>query len=146
MRILVANDDGISSPLLKLLAKSLKRFGEVLVCAPNIHRSATSQAIDFINHNKSDLEFVKEEDGISYYTHLSYPTDSLLYILDFHDFKPDLVVSGINIGINLSTDIYYSGTVGIATEAGLKGISNFAISISKDYQLKDLRFLDDIID
>ena len=128
------------------MAQSLKRYGDVLVVAPNVHRSATSQAIDFINHGKERITFVKEEDDIKYYAHPDYPTDSLLYVLDYFDFKPDLVVSGINIGTNIGDDVYYSGTVGIATAAALAKIDNFALSIDKNYKDTDLKKLDEVVD
>lgn len=144
-KILICNDDGVSSPLIHILASHLKKYGEVMVCAPEGERSAYSQSIDYRNHNKENIKFVEEEDGIKYYSHPHTPTDSLLYVLDYMDFKPDLVVSGINRGLNAGIDIYYSGTVGIATEAILRGIKAFAISIHKDYTNEDLKHLDDVL-
>lgn len=146
MRILVCNDDGVFSPLIKRLALCLKKYGEVLVCAPNRERSASSQAIDFINHHKEDIKLEFVEQGVRFYSHPSYPTDSLLYVLDFMDYKPDLVVSGVNIGFNLGEDVYYSGTVGIATAAAQKGIRCFALSMDREYKKNDLDSIDHVVD
>lgn len=144
MQILVCNDDGISSELLSILAKCLTKFGKVTVCAPNTHRSATSQAIVF-EHKKEEFKLVEVKDGISYYSHPYFPTDSVLFALKHLPIKPDIIISGINIGTNVSTDIYYSGTVAIAQEAALQGYKNLALSIDKNYNLSDLDKLDEVL-
>lgn len=146
MQILVCNDDGVESPLIKILADKLRKYGTVLVCCPDGERSASSQAITFREHYVSNLKDLGVIDGVRYMSHPHFPTDSLRYVLHFTNFKPDLVVSGINKGLNVGIDVYYSGTVGIVTEALVQGIEGFAISIDRNYKDEDLKFLDSIID
>lgn len=145
MRILVCNDDGVQSPLIKILAKALTKYGEVIVCAPTGNRSAMSQAINYWDFSADKLKYIGCEDNIKYYSHPYTPTDSVKYILEFTNFKPDLVVSGINNGLNVGMDAYYSGTVGIATEGALNGIDSVAFSIHKDYEENTLDYLDEIL-
>lgn len=125
MVILLTNDDGYQSEGISVLEEVLASRGhEIWICAPSSQRSATSQAMTL--HGSVDIVSFKER-GF----HCSgTPADCVLYGLKSNRLgvTPDLVVSGINHGYNVSTDILYSGTVGAAREAALMGIPAIAIS------------------
>ena len=131
MRILLTNDDGYRSEGISVLESFLVRAGhEVWVCAPSQERSASSHSMTL--HN--DIT-------ITEYDHLHFhcsgtPADCILYAGKGKLFeeKPDLVISGINHGYNISTDILYSGTVGAAREAALTGLKSMAVSCMRDDQ------------
>lgn len=146
MQILVCNDDGVSSPILEALALMLKPYGDVMVIAPSCNQSAKSHSIDIEKHNKSELTFYKEIEGIKFYKQPYTPVQSVLFCLEFTDFKPDLIVSGINKGYNLGPDTFYSGTVAIAREACLKNICSVALSVAYDYHENDLIFVRKMLD
>jgi 5'-nucleotidase len=128
--ILITNDDGIFSPGIKALALCLKEIGEVIVIAPDREKSATSQSLTITR----PLKVIKINSNK--YTIDGTPTDCIaIGIKKILNIKPDLIVSGINLGGNLGDDINYSGTVAAAKEGTLLGIPSFAISIAaqKDY-------------
>lgn len=129
MRILLTNDDGYDSLGLATLRVALLASGhEVWVCAPSGQRSATSHSMTL----RGDIIVTKYDDR-SYHCS-GTPSDCILYGLKGKAIPlfPDVVVSGINHGYNLSTDILYSGTVGAASEAALMGIPSIAISAMRD--------------
>ena len=129
--ILVTNDDGIQSPGIKLLADALCDLGEVLVVAPSRQQSAVSRKIT-LSEPLRVLSVGSNRVAVS-----GTPADSVFVALH-HLCKrpPDLVVSGVNLGGNLGTDLHYSGTVAGALEATMQGISALAISqlLPKDGQ------------
>lgn len=124
LKILITNDDGIHAPGLMALADSLKNIGTVAVVAPDRERSAIGHALT-LHH---PLRAVKV--GQNMFAVDGTPTDCVnLGIHSLLEFKPDLVVSGINNGGNLGDDVTYSGTVSAAMEATLMGIPAFSISL-----------------
>ncbi|MCK9548952.1 MAG: 5'/3'-nucleotidase SurE [Sphaerochaeta sp.] len=129
MRILLTNDDGYTSEGLSALTDALVADGhEVWVCAPSIERSASSHAMTL------HQEITITEFGPQRFHCSGTPVDCILYatkakVFDHH---PDLVISGINHGFNISTDILYSGTVAAAREAALTGLKAIAVSCSRD--------------
>lgn len=126
MRILLSNDDGISSPGLAALERSLGTLGEVWVVAPESEQSAASHAISL--HRPLRLT----ELGPRRFQVDGTPTDCV-YIAINHVMrgkKPDLVVSGINLGPNLGDDVTYSGTVAAAMEGTLLGVPSIAMSMA----------------
>jgi 5'-nucleotidase len=125
-RILVTNDDGVDSPGLAALAVALAPLGEVTVVAPMKETSAIGHALTL--HNPLRLERVRDRvfavDGT--------PTDCVtLGVFTVLGSLPDLVVSGINRGLNIGDDVTYSGTVGGALEAVLLGVPGVAVSVDK---------------
>lgn len=129
MVILLTNDDGYQAEGIEVLEKILLQAGhEVWVCAPTDQRSAQSHAMTL----RGKVKFVRF--GDRHYHCSGTPADCILYGLSggFLTVKPDVVVSGINHGYNASTDILYSGTVGAASEAAMRGIPAFAISARSD--------------
>ena len=132
-RILVTNDDGISSPGLHALETALAAVGEVHTVAPLYEQSAASRKITLRK------PFRYERAGERRYAVDGTPADcammALVHLLGFH---PDLVVAGINNGPNLGENIYYSGTVAGAAEGAKYGIPAIAMSVNQrvdiDYQ------------
>lgn len=124
MRILLANDDGYLAPGLHALYAGLRRLGEVTVVAPEQNASAASNALT-LNRPLSVLE---ADNGFLYVN--GTPSDCVhIALTGLLDFRPDLVVSGVNNGANLGDDTIYSGTVAAATEGYLFGLPALAVSL-----------------
>ncbi len=123
-RILVTNDDGVYSEGLRLLARALSRHGEVVVVAPDREQSATGHSLTLTR----PLRMQRLEEG--WYAVDGTPTDcvNLAVLSLLRDSPPDLVVSGINFGLNVGDDVTYSGTVSATFEASLLGIPSIAFS------------------
>lgn len=123
-RILITNDDGVYSEGLRLLARALSPLGEVTVVAPDREQSATGHSLTL----GRPLRLQKIE--ANWYAVDGTPTDcvnlAVLWLLK--DAKPDLIVSGINFGLNLGDDVTYSGTVSATFEGTLLGIPSVAFS------------------
>ena len=133
MRILVTNDDGIYSPVLVLLARWTKKFGEVTIVAPKVEQSGKSHGIDIIH--PFEIKKVDLAPDIEAYSVDSTPADCVRFALLGLDKEFDFVISGINKGYNIGRDISYSGTVGAIFEAQNYGIK--AMAISTDYRSFD---------
>jgi len=128
MRILVANDDGIFSPGIKALAFASRGLGEVNVVAPDVEQSGVGHSITFrrplrFRHTKS-AGFGK----IPAYRVDGTPADCVVLGAQLLG-KPDLVVSGINIGVNMGLDLTHSGTVAAALEGASIGVPSIAFSL-----------------
>lgn len=129
MRILITNDDGINSDGIVRLAKAAKEFGEVWVVAPESQRSAASHSITL--HDTIDIypfdDFPIE--GVKAFFCSGTPGDCVrVGGLNVMPQKPDLVLSGINYGYNVASDIQYSATAGAAFEAAFQGYHAIALS------------------
>lgn len=123
-RILVTNDDGIFSEGIRLLAQGLAEVAEVWVVAPDREQSAMGHALTL----SRPLRMQKVEER--WFAVDGTPTDcvNLGVLTVFKDHPPDLVVSGINFGLNLGDDVTYSGTVSATFEGTLLGIPSVAFS------------------
>ncbi len=122
MKILLTNDDGFGSAGLRALHNALDTH-DVCVVAPDGERSGLSHSITLRN----PVHFRKM--GENAYACGGSPADCVLYsLLGAVDLKPDLVISGINHGPNLGTDIIYSGTAAAARQAALMGSPAVAVS------------------
>lgn len=125
-QILITNDDGFDAIGIKALIEALKPLAKITVVAPSKNKSACSHALTLdrpLRLMGVDDDYYKLDDGT--------PTDCIYLSINslFKDgYKPDLVVSGINIGANMGEDITYSGTAAGAMEAVLQGIPAIAIS------------------
>lgn len=130
MRILVTNDDGILADGIGILAQELTKLGEVKVVAPDRERSATGHAITVLRPLRiQSIEF--PDSGIQAWAVDGTPSDCVkLALEDLLEWKPDVVVSGINRGPNLGTDVLYSGTVSAAIEGAIYGIPSVALSVA----------------
>ena len=126
MRILITNDDGIQGEGLKILSQWARKFGEVTICAPKVEQSAKSHAIEI--HHPFEAKQVALFQGITAYSVDSSPADCVRFmVLGLHQ-RFDLVLSGINKGLNIGRDIMYSGTVSAIMEAAALGIPAMAFS------------------
>ncbi len=122
MRILITNDDGIKSPGLEALREALSDH-DVWVVAPAKQQSGKSHSVTFME----PVCFNKLEEQV--YSVEGSPADCVLYsVHGAIPVKPDVVVSGINLGPNLGTDLIYSGTAAAARQAALMGIPGIAVS------------------
>lgn len=127
-RILITNDDGITSPGLQQLAKAAQQFGEVWIVAPEGQRSAVSHCFTYL----TDI-VVKEYDypleGVKAFSCSGMPADCVrVGMQNLLPEKPDYVFSGINQGFNMAADIQYSGTVGAVLEGAFWGCHSIAFS------------------
>lgn len=125
MKILLTNDDGYNAEGIRILFERLQKYGEVILVAPDKHMSGTSMCRAFWDK----IEVKEHEKNI--FSVSGTPADSVVIALHGLNIRPDLVVSGINNGFNISTDTVYSGTIGAAMEAIKAGIP--AIALSSDY-------------
>ena len=130
MRILVSNDDGIFAPGIKILAETLALENEVYVIAPDRERSANGHALTL--HKPLRAEELNLFNGVkSAWQVNGTPSDCIkLGVGAILESMPDIVVSGINRGQNMGTDIIYSGTVSAAMEGNILGIPSIAVSLS----------------
>ena len=142
MRILIVNDDGIDAVGIRYLADWAKRYGEVTVCAPKHEQSGKSHAINFIT--PFEIKKVDLTDGVTAYSVDSTPADCTRFGIIGLGVEYDLVLSGINYGINMSGDIVYSGTVGAIFEAEHAHHRAIALSIAKEDPLPSFETLDSI--
>ncbi len=127
MHILVTNDDGIESPGLLALKQALDPLGDVDVIAPDSNRSATARSITI--RRPLEVEEVTLADGSSGYATDGTPVDCVRFaVLGLLGRTPDVIVSGINHGLNLGDDVTYSGTVAAALEGVLLGWPAIAVS------------------
>ena len=128
MKILLTNDDGYAAPGLLVLKRALAEIGDVAVMAPDQNWSAGGHVKTM--HKPLRISKVQLADGSAAYTSSGAPSDCVaLVLLGAIDFKPDLIVSGINSGPNLGHDVTYSGTVTAAMEGTLSGIPSMAVSV-----------------
>lgn len=130
MRILLTNDDGIGALGIQALWQVLTDIADVYVVAPDIENSAMSQAITVHQPIRLD-EYLLDGPVIKAWKIGGTPTDCVKIALEalLVDNMPDIIVSGINHGPNLGTDILYSGTVSAAIEAALHGLPAIAVSL-----------------
>ena len=124
MRILISNDDGIYAPGISVLARAAEDLGEVYVVAPDSEQSAKSHGLTM--HEPLRVRHL----GPRRFSVTGTPADAVYMAL--HQLlpgPPDLVLSGVNRGANLGSDVHYSGTVAAAREAALRGLPAVAVSL-----------------
>ena len=129
MHILLSNDDGIHAPGLAALHEAVRDLGDVSVVAPSGEQSAVGHAITLSDPIKTKKIF---RNG-NFFGHAvgGTPADCVkLAACALLDRRPDLVISGINLGPNAGISVLYSGTVSAATEGTILGIPSMAISIN----------------
>ncbi|MGM9539855.1 5'/3'-nucleotidase SurE [Anaerovibrio sp.] len=135
MRILISNDDGIRSEGIEALVRSLYREHEVVVAAPAGQQSAKAHAITVRDRlYVEEYRPLQDRYGIQALAIDGTPADTVkLYIEGIirrdRALMPELVISGINDGSNLGTDMLYSGTIGAASEGFVQGIDAVAVSL-----------------
>jgi 5'-nucleotidase len=132
--ILVTNDDGVDSPGLAALAKALKKVDEVCVIAPNRNWTAAGHS-KTLDRPLRVAKVTLPGTRLQGYSSDGSPSDCVaLALLGLAPERPRLVVSGINTGPNMGSDITYSGTVSAAMEAVVSGVPGIAMSLADYYQ------------
>ena len=131
MKILITNDDGIGSSGIRALAEFLGKQAECWVAAPHQERSATGHSISL--RGEIWVEKVALNGGMAGYSIDGTPADCVKFALhELKHEKIDLIISGINLGLNSGVSVYYSGTVSAAREGLINGIPAIAISQGKE--------------
>ncbi|WP_405298071.1 5'/3'-nucleotidase SurE [Methanobrevibacter sp.] len=131
MNILISNDDGVSAQGILAAKQAVEDLANVTVVAPDKNNSSVGRRITLFKHLK--LDSCKLEDGSQAYSVSGSPADAVIVGADYvMDTKPDLVIAGINQGVNISCDITSSGTVCAALEAVSLGIPAIAASLFID--------------
>jgi 5'-nucleotidase len=133
MRILVANDDGIYSPGIRALAKVAAEFGEVRIVAPDVEQSSMGHAITAsgpLTYHRTPL------DDFDAWRVNGTPADCVALGISQWE-KVDIVLSGINLGLNLGNGCWHSGTLAAAKQAALLGLRGIALSTSLEEEEPD---------
>ena len=123
--VLLSNDDGYRSQGIQTLAAQLERFFDVVTCAPDNEQSASSHSLSL------NRPLRLEQHASTVFSVDGTPADSVYLALHAKNLlprRPDLVVSGLNHGLNLGQDVFYSGTVAAAREGALQGFPSLAVS------------------
>lgn len=144
MNILITNDDGYNALGIRALAMRLAKDHSVVVVAPDGERSGYSHFIHFwggISYRKVEMAY-----GVPTYAVDGSPADCVLFSVKhlFKDTKFDVVLSGINAGMNIGSDIIYSGTCGAAKEGTFHRIPSIAVS-RRDHDCADYEYSADFI-
>ena len=141
LRILISNDDGVFAEGIRTLASlAAQRGHEVTVVCPDQERSATGHGLTLHSPIRAERADELFEKGIKAWGCSGTPADCVkLALNELLNEKPDLILSGINHGPNLGTDIFCSGTVAAALEGSLDGIPSIAVSIAS-FQWKSFSF------
>jgi 5'-nucleotidase len=128
VQILLTNDDGIYAPGLQAMERELRALGEVTVVAPATEQSGVGHSITFLS--PLVVKEVYEGETRRGWAVEGSPADSVkLGVFEFCPRRPDLVVSGINGGLNAGINVLYSGTVAAAIEGAFFGITSIAVSL-----------------
>lgn len=127
MNILIVNDDGINAKGIELLVEAARPYGKLFLVAPKTQQSAVGQGITIHEPLRIDEEPDKFPD-VKAWSISGKPADCVKVALEYLRLDIDLVLSGVNDGPNLGTDILYSGTVAGATEAVIFNIPSIALS------------------
>lgn len=144
MRILITNDDGYKSPILPMLAHWASKHGEVTLVAPKSEQSGKSQSIDF--RNAVEIKKVDMVDGVDCYYVDSTPADCVRFAVTGLKQEYDLVISGVNCGYNLGSDIAYSGTIGAVMEGARCGINGVAVSTDFDILMQSENYFEELFE
>ncbi|MGE5397949.1 MAG: 5'/3'-nucleotidase SurE [Chitinophagales bacterium] len=140
MRFLLTNDDGWHSKGIQVLAAALKEIADISIVAPDRERSATGHSITVFKPlmvAKIDRPDLAPE----VYTVSGTPVDCVkMAVSTLLKEKPDMVISGINNGPNLGTDVLYSGTVSAAVEGVIMGVPSLAVSLASYKPDEDYEF------
>jgi 5'-nucleotidase len=135
MNILLTNDDGIESAGIQKLAEALRDEGKhkIYVLAPDGNRSGVSHSISFLYAPVRIREY-----SLNTWSCSGNPADCVMIaVLGGFPVKPDIVLSGINRGANLGTDIVYSGTAAAARQAVLQGVPAIAFSLAGSLNVRE---------
>jgi len=138
MKILLTNDDGIFADGIYALFKEMKQLGDVIAVAPASEQSAVGHAITLMNPLR--INEVNRHGEFFGYAVNGTPADCVkLAVHALMEERPEVVVSGVNLGANIGTSVIYSGTVSAATEGTILGIPSIAVSLAT-FSNPDFRF------
>lgn len=127
--ILVTNDDGIAAPGIHALVLELQKIARVVVVAPDSEKSAVGHAITLSDPIR--VSTFKKSDYWEGFAVSGTPSDSVkIAVSALLERRPDMVISGINLGSNAGINVIYSGTVSAATEGTILGIPSIAVSLT----------------
>lgn len=138
MLILLTNDDGIYAPGLTAIERELRTLGEVVVVAPATEQSGVGHSITYLTPLTVKEVFRNDNDNGPGERRWGWavqgsPADCVkLGVHQFCPRPPDLVLSGINSGLNVGVNVLYSGTVAAAIEGAFFGITSIAVSLEFD--------------
>ncbi|MCI6692478.1 MULTISPECIES: 5'/3'-nucleotidase SurE [unclassified Clostridium] len=135
MKVLITNDDGINARGILALAKEISKKHEIIVVAPREQKSASSHSISI--HNPIKIKEEKIDKDFKSYSLVGTPADCTQAGLSLLSKDIDLVISGINRGLNCGTDILYSGTVSAAIEGAIYNVPSIAISMEVNWERYD---------
>ena len=144
MRILITNDDGLHASQLLPLIKWCRKLGEVTVAVPKVEQSGKSHGIEI--HKPFEAKQLELEPGIKVWAVDSTPADCVRFAVLGLEQEFDLVISGVNRGLNIGTDMMYSGTVGAACEAVNLGLKAIALSTPPSYYDHATDHLDEVFE
>lgn len=131
MQILLTNDDGIYAPGLAAMHRALSRIGDVTVVAPATEQSGVGHSITFLT--PLVVKEIFDGDRRRGWAVQGSPADSVkIGVTEICPKHPDLVVSGINGGLNAGINVLYSGTVAAAIEGAFFGLTSVAVSLEWD--------------
>ena len=135
LKILISNDDGVFAEGIRTLANAaVARGHRVSVVCPDQERSATGHGLTLHTPIRAERADELFDDGVQAWACSGTPSDCVkLALFSLLEEWPDLVLSGINHGPNLGTDVLYSGTVSAAMEGTIEGLKALAVS-SADFQ------------
>jgi len=144
MKILITNDDGVNSSGIIAARRAVEDLGETIIVAPATQQSGIGHALTLFEPVR--VSEVTLRDGSGAYAVSGTPTDAVIIgIFELMDEKPDLVISGINMGENLGkSELTTSGTIGAAMEAAVHGVPSLAVSLQ--VRRGDIKFHDGHVD
>ena len=144
MKILVTNDDGLYASQLIPLIRWCRKLGEVTAVVPKVEQSGKSHGIEI--HKPFEARQVELESDVTVWAVDSTPADCVRFAVLGLGLNFDLVISGVNRGLNIGSDAMYSGTVGAACEAVNLGIRAIALSTPPKYYDHATDHLDQVFD
>lgn len=144
MRILITNDDSVSASQLLPLVRWCQTLGDVTVVVPKVEQSGKSHGIEL--HAPFMVHRMELAPDVPVYAVESTPADCVRFAVFGLKMTFDLVISGINRGFNIGSDMLYSGTVAAVSEAALLGLPAIALSTSLEYYAYAVRHLDQVWD
>lgn len=142
MKILITNDDSVSAAQLLPLIRWCQKLGDVTCVVPKYEQSGKSHSIEI--RETFEVKQVKLAPDVSVWTVASSPADCVRFAVLGMKMEFDLVISGVNRGLNIGGDILYSGTVGAASEAVNLGLKAIALSTTPEYYDHATDHLDEV--
>ena len=142
--ILITNDDGYQSKGIQSLISSVKDFGEIMIVAPEGPQSGMGHAITV--NQPIRCKPTNFHGSLEAYSCSGTPVDCIkmgIYLLD--GIRPDIILSGINHGTNVSTNILYSGTMGAAVEGALENIPSIGFSLTDTNENADFSYSEKVV-